>query len=78
MKATRLRIRVRLKECLDLHEARTGRRMTYAELAAKTGLTLGTVQAIAVRDEYNATLMTVQRLATALGVGLDELLEWRR
>ena len=77
MTKPRLRIHVRLRECIELHEQRTGQRMTYAELAKKTGLTLGTVQAIAVRKEYNATLMTVQRLCTALGATLDEMLEWR-
>lgn len=74
----RLRIRLRLKECVALYEKRTHQRLTYADLADRTGISAGTIQAIAVRGQYNATLLTVQRLCDALGVTPAELLEWRR
>ena len=74
----RLRLRIRLKECLTLYEKRTRRRLTYDELAERAGMSAGTIQAIAVRGEYNATLRTVQRLCEALEVTPVELLEWRQ
>jgi len=70
------RIHLRLRECMDLYEARTGMRLTYPELAIRTGLSLPTIQSIGSRNRYNATLEAVERLCHALGVGLGDLLEW--
>lgn len=61
---------------MDLFEARTGTRVTYADLAAATGLSEPTVQSIGSRKEYNATLLVVERLCRALGVTPSELLGW--
>jgi putative transcriptional regulator len=71
------RLRIRLRECLDLYERRTGRRMTYPELAKKSGLSEETVQSIATRRTYNATLKTIERLCVALRVTPAELLDWK-
>ena len=71
------RLRIRLRECIDLHEQRTGERLTYNELARKAGVSPETVQSIATRPSYNATLSTVERLCAALRVTPAELLEWR-
>lgn len=70
------RLRIRLRECLDLNAKRTGRRLTYPELAEKAGLSEETVQSIATRGDYNATLRTVERLCMALRVSPADLLEW--
>jgi putative transcriptional regulator len=69
------RLRIRLRECLDLNANRTGRRLTYPELAKKAGLSEETVQSIATRRDYNATLRTVERLCMALRVSPADLLE---
>jgi DNA-binding Xre family transcriptional regulator len=71
------RLRVQLRECLDVYERRTGRRPTYAELAAKTGLSEDTIRSVASRAEYNVTLRTIERLCTALDVDPSELLVWK-
>jgi DNA-binding Xre family transcriptional regulator len=70
-------IRIRLRECMDLYEARTGLRIGYADLAQATGLSVATVQSIGSRGEYNATLKVIERLCTTLHVTPAELLEWR-
>jgi putative transcriptional regulator len=70
------RLRIRLRECLDLNAKRTGRRLTYPELAQKAGLSEETVQSIASRRSYNATLRTVERLCLALRVTPTDLLDW--
>jgi putative transcriptional regulator len=62
---------------MDSYEARTGLRITYADLAEATGLSLATVQSIGSRGEYNATLSVVEALCTTLHVTPAELLEWR-
>lgn len=72
----RPRLRLRLSHCLDLHEQRTGERPTYGELATRAGVSLDTVKSIATRPAYNATLRTVERLCTALGVAPADLLDW--
>lgn len=51
--------------------------MTYPELAKKSGLSEETVQSLATRRSYNATLRTVERLCVALRVTPAELLEWK-
>jgi DNA-binding Xre family transcriptional regulator len=72
------RIRVRLRECLDLYRARTGKQLSYAELAERAGLSRATVESLASRTDYNATLRTLEKLCLVLKVDPDELLEWRR
>ena len=61
---------------MDLYEARTGVRVTYAELADRTGLSLPTIQSVGSREHYNATLEAIERLCLALGVTPGELLGW--
>ena len=50
--------------------------MTYAELAAKTGLSQATIKSLGSRADYNATLRTIERLCVALGTDPADLLEW--
>ena len=68
-------IRVRLKEALDRHAQRSGRRLTYGELASLAGIAPATVESLATRRGYNATLKTLARLCVALRCSPAELLE---
>lgn len=69
-------IRIRLRECMDLYEARTGLRITYSDLANATGLSVATLQSIGSRERYNATLDVLERLCNTLGVDLSDLIAW--
>jgi len=69
-------IRIRLRECMDLYEARTGFRITYSDLANATGLSVATLQSIGSRERYNATLEVLERLCNTLGVDPSELIAW--
>ena len=71
------RIRIRLRECMDLYEARTGLRVSYSDIAAATGLSLATVQSIGSRGDYNATLSALEALCATLHVTPMEILEWK-
>lgn len=74
----RVRLRLRLRECIRLYEIRTGERLTYAELARRAGLSVNTVKAMASRPTYNTTLRRVEALCVALKMTPAELLDWRR
>jgi DNA-binding Xre family transcriptional regulator len=73
---TRRRLRISLRDALARYEERTGIKLTYAELATKTGLSEATVKSLASRPSYNATLRTIERLCVALRVDPAELLRW--
>jgi putative transcriptional regulator len=66
---------IRLREMMAAHKARTGETLTYAMVAERTGLSRATVESIASRKRYNASLATIERLCAALQCGLGELLE---
>lgn len=68
---------VRLREQMRAYEKRAGERLTYAELARKTGLARATVEALGSRTTYNATLATVDKLCAVLGCSVSDLLEHR-
>lgn len=70
-------LRIRLRECMDTYEARTGTRVSYGDIAEATGLSLATVQSIGSRGYYNATLRVVAQLCVTLHVSPGELLELR-
>lgn len=67
-------IEVKLREAMDEYRRRTGERMTYQKLAARTGLARSTVESIATRSGYNASLATIDKLCAALGCTPGELL----
>lgn len=69
-------IRIRLRECMDLYEAKTGVRVTYVDVAEATGLSVATLQSIGSRERYNATLDVLERLCNALHVTPEDLLLW--
>ena len=66
---------VKLKEAMLSYRRRTGRKITYDDLAAMTGLSPGTLQSIATRERYHPTLANVEKLCLALDVPLHEMLE---
>ena len=68
-------IRVKLKEAMEAYRLRTGKRLTYARLAAISGVGEGTLNSIGSRLRYNATLATVERICSALDVSFHDLLE---
>lgn len=70
------RIRIKLRQAMDSYESRTGLRVTYSELAERTGLSLPTLQSIGSRETYNATLDVVAKICTALAITPNELLDW--
>jgi putative transcriptional regulator len=73
-----LKLRIKLKDALEAYESRTGQRMTYEQLAAATGVSRATVESIASRQDYNATLATVGKICAALQCQPADLLELSR
>lgn len=68
-------IRVKLRETMDAYSQKTGERITYTELAEAADLSVATIQSLASRGGYNATLETIDRICAALRCDVDELLE---
>ena len=58
------------------YEERTGERLTYEELARRTGLSRATVETLGSRPSYNTTLATIDKLCGVLGCGLNDLLNY--
>lgn len=69
-------IRVKLREAMSRESERSGERITYALLAKRTGISVETLQSLAVRPSYNTRLSTVDRLCQALNCSPGELLEF--
>ncbi|MDQ6869859.1 MAG: helix-turn-helix transcriptional regulator [Pseudomonadota bacterium] len=70
-------IEVRLRAAMDRYRRRTGERITYEILAARTGLARSTLESIAARAQYNASLNTIDKICSALGCTPGELLHHR-
>lgn len=68
-------IRIKLREAIDAHERRTHARLTYKQIADLAGCSQATIESIGARPGYNATLALVDRLCSALGCTLGELLD---
>lgn len=69
------RIVVKLREAVVRFRVRTGRRMTYAILGERIGLTEGTLRKIASDSDYSTTLETIAKICEALDTTPQELLE---
>lgn len=67
-------IEVRLREVLNTYYRRTGKRLTYSELAERTGLSRPTLESMASRRGYNASLASIDKLCCVLECRIDELL----
>ena len=68
-------IAIKLREAMEAYKRSSGERMTYDILAEKTGMGHGTLRTIGSRDDYNATLATLEKLCWALDVTPADLLE---
>ena len=71
-------LKVQLRKALDNHEQRTGEKITYEELAERTGLSRSTVESLATRTSYNTRLSTIDRLCCVLNCQPGELLEYTK
>ena len=69
-------IEVKLRETMESYRRRTGERLTYHSLAKRTGLARSTLESVATRHDYNASLATIDKICCALGCTLGELLEF--
>lgn len=72
---TKLVLKVRLRESMELYRSRTGKRLTYDDLAALCGLSVATLQSLGARPSYNTRLSTIRALCVALACQPGELLE---
>ncbi len=68
-------IAIKLREAMEAYKRRTGKRMTYDILADNTGIGHGTLRTMGSRDDYNATLVTLEKICRALEVTPGDLLE---
>ena len=68
-------IAIKLREAMQAYKRRTGERMTYAILAARSGIAHGTLRIIGNRDDYNATLELIEKLCRTLDVTPGDLPE---
>ncbi len=68
-------IAIKLKEAIEVYKRNTQRRMTYGILAEKSGLARATLNSIGSRDDYNATLATIEKICRVLDVTPGFLLE---
>ncbi len=66
---------VKLKDAMEAHRRRTGQRMTYAELAERTGISHATLRTIGSVLAYHPTLANIERICKALDVTPGDLLE---
>lgn len=66
---------IQLRRVLDAYEARTGERLTHEDLALRTGLSRATLDSIASRRGYNASIKTIEVICRALRCTPADLLE---
>lgn len=67
---------VRLREAMQAYAERTGEKITYEQLAERTGLARSTLESIGARRSYNAGLRTIDKICLALGCTPGELLSY--
>jgi putative transcriptional regulator len=63
---------------MEQYRLRTGERLTYEILAERTGLSKATIESLASRKGYNATLDSIDLLCDVLECNLQDLLEHER
>lgn len=66
---------VKLREAMDAYRRRTGERLTYDALSARTKISVATLQSLAARPGYNTRLSTIEKLCRQLSCSPGELLE---
>lgn len=60
---------------MEKYRQRVYEKITYAELARRTGIAKGTLHQMGRRLDYHPTLTNVEKLCRALEVDLTDLLE---
>ncbi|MEK6579653.1 MAG: helix-turn-helix domain-containing protein [Bdellovibrionota bacterium] len=70
-------LRFDLKSLLSDYESRTGLRLSYDDLSRVTSVSVDTLKSLATRENYNATLGTLERISIALGANPIQYLAWR-
>ena len=60
---------------MEEHRRRTGERLTYEQLAQRTGLSKATLESLASRESYDTRLSTIEKICRALGCLPGDLLE---
>lgn len=63
---------------MQTYRERTGKRLTYAELAARIGLAASSLESISSRPSYNPSLKVIAKICGALECSVAELLELKR
>lgn len=66
---------VKLRDAMEAYRRRTGQRMTYAELAERTGISHATLRTIGSVLAYHPTLANIERICVALDVTPGDMLE---
>ena len=66
---------IKLKEAKLAYERRTGKRLTYGQLAERTGIPKDTLSAMGTRKNYNASLARLSIICRELAVTPGELLD---
>ena len=60
---------------MQAYRQRTGKRLTYSDLAERTGLASSTLESISSRPGYNPSLRVIAKICGALECPLADLLE---
>lgn len=69
---------IKLREAMLSFKEKTGKKMTYAQLAEATGLSKATLESISARANYNPRLSTIDSICKALDCTPHELLEYAK
>ena len=69
-------IRYRLRELMADYQFKTGRRLTFDELAKKTEIHRTTLSKIANHRSYNTTTDNIDRLCEYFGCKVGDLMEY--
>ncbi len=65
----------KLRAAMEKYRQRVHKKITYAELARRTGIAKGTLHQMGRRLDYHPILANVDKLCKALEVDLADLLE---
>jgi DNA-binding Xre family transcriptional regulator len=69
-------LRFDLKALMNDYESRTGLHLSYDELSQMTNISTDTLKSLATRENYNATLSTIERVCVAVGANPIQYLVW--
>ncbi|MFJ7286092.1 helix-turn-helix domain-containing protein [Pseudomonas sp. NPDC099000] len=71
-------IEVKLRSAMAAYSEKTGQKITYQQLAERSGLSKATLEALGSRSDYNTTLSTVDVLCSCLMCSVGDLLEYKQ